>query len=60
MKGIKKQQQLTFKQYRKRMDAIDKENELKRFHFKMLRKQKQNAMLSRGIDRLADEMTVCD
>tara|TARA_B110000263_G_C15245583_1_gene481538 strand:+ start:1148 stop:1276 length:129 start_codon:yes stop_codon:yes gene_type:complete len=42
------------------MDAIDKENELKRFHFKMLRKQKQNAMLGRGIDRLADEMTVCD
>ena len=24
MKGIKKQQQLTFKQYRKRMKAIDK------------------------------------
>ena len=60
MKGIKKQQQLTFKQYRKRMKAIDKENELKRFHFKMLRKQKQNAMLGRGIDKLADELTVCD
>ena len=60
MKGIKKQQQLTFKQYRKRMEAIDKENELKRIHFSMLRKQKQNAMLGRGIDRLADEMTVCD
>ena len=60
MKGIKKQKQLTFKQYRKRMEAIAKENELKRFHFKMLRKQKQNHMLGRGIDKLADELTVCD
>jgi hypothetical protein len=60
MKGIKKQKQLTFKQYRKRMDAIEKENELKRIHFSMLRKQKQNYLLAKGIDRIADELTVCD
>ena len=60
MKEIKKQKQLTFKQFRKQFEKIDRENELKRFHFKMLRKQKQNAMLGRGIDKLADELTVCD
>tara|TARA_B100000315_G_C14274672_1_gene450257 strand:+ start:404 stop:532 length:129 start_codon:yes stop_codon:yes gene_type:complete len=42
------------------MDAIEKENELKRIHFSMLRKQKQNYLLGKGIDRIADELTVCN
>jgi|TARA_B110001454_G_scaffold112364_1_gene105449 hypothetical protein len=60
MKGIKKQKQLTFKQFRKQFEKIDKENELKRIHFKMLQKQKQNYLLGKGIDRIADELTVCN